>query len=205
MKRRYTTARRMLAITIGQNRMTAVSSQFPCTYDANGNLLTDGANTYEYDAWNRLARAKVNNKWFAYEHDALGRRIVEGSNPGNSNLDDRPTDIELYYNASWQVVQEKNVRGDGLGNTYDTTVSNVWSRAYIDALVLRDTTVVVTEGGLGGGGFGGQMIGGGGTGHKGAGQAVGCRSEAFQSGRRPVQRHAKSQPDWDGQHGRCHS
>jgi RHS repeat-associated protein len=43
------------------------------TYDANGSTLTDGMNTYVWDARNRLASADNNGASFSY--DPLGRRV----------------------------------------------------------------------------------------------------------------------------------
>jgi RHS repeat-associated protein len=45
------------------------------TYDANGNLTGDGANTYSFDAENRLLSATGPGGTAAYEYDAFGRRV----------------------------------------------------------------------------------------------------------------------------------
>jgi RHS repeat-associated protein len=56
-----------------------------------------------------------------YGHDAMGRRIVE---------DDQTEVTDLYYSASWQVLEE--YVDDDVNARY------VWSTVYIDAMVLRD-------------------------------------------------------------------
>ncbi len=45
------------------------------TYDANGNTLSDGMNTYVWDARNRLVSADNNGASFSY--DPLGRRVAK--------------------------------------------------------------------------------------------------------------------------------
>jgi RHS repeat-associated protein len=57
-----------------------------------------------------------------YKYDALGRRIVE--NPGTVN--------DLYYDAAWQILEE---RSNGVSTA---TIQYIWSPVYVDALVLRD-------------------------------------------------------------------
>ena len=44
------------------------------------------------------------------------------------------TTVHLYYSANWQVLEER----EGVGTTPKSQY--VWSLAYVDALVLRDTT-----------------------------------------------------------------
>jgi RHS repeat-associated protein len=47
-------------------------------YDANGNLRSDGAQTYVYDSLNRLVRVigPSGGELARYQHDALGRRVL---------------------------------------------------------------------------------------------------------------------------------
>lgn len=72
-----------------------------------------------YDAWNRLTAYKNGSTVLAsYSHDALKRRITEGSSK------------VLYYSAEWQVLEE---RESGV-----VKVQHVWSPVYIDAMVARD-------------------------------------------------------------------
>nr|MCR4665169.1 RHS domain-containing protein [Paludibacteraceae bacterium] len=64
------------------NAYTAVSGAINVTptYDGNGNLLTDGSHTYQYDLSNRLSSA--DNKAATYAYDALGRRISKATADG---------------------------------------------------------------------------------------------------------------------------
>ncbi|WP_198174880.1 RHS repeat-associated core domain-containing protein [Spirosoma arboris] len=50
-------------------------SNAPPTYDKNGNLVSDGSNTYEYDPENRLLSIQNGTTKVAYTYDALGRRV----------------------------------------------------------------------------------------------------------------------------------
>jgi RHS repeat-associated protein len=94
------------------------------TYDANGNLTKDERGYQcSYDAWNRLVQVKdaSNNVLATYKYDGLGRRIQETEGG---------TTTDLYYNAAWQVVEER-VSGAA-------RVQYVWSAAGTDVLVERD-------------------------------------------------------------------
>jgi RHS repeat-associated protein len=99
------------------------------SYDHAGNLTINGTFAYAYDAWNELVSARNGGTTVAgYAYDALGRRIVE-SYPQST------TTNHLYYSPQWQVIEE---RRNGTANT-DAKYQIVWSAAYIDALILRDT------------------------------------------------------------------
>lgn len=65
-------------------------------YDPNGNLLTDGLNTYAYNSRNQLI--SVNNDSTArYKYDALGRRISKTTSSGTLHYHyDGENDIEGY-------------------------------------------------------------------------------------------------------------
>jgi len=56
------------------NRLTnAAGTAF--TYDVNGNMLTQGANTFAYDLENRLTNAVVGGVIHQYQYDGLGNRL----------------------------------------------------------------------------------------------------------------------------------
>ncbi len=106
-----------------QNEETAAGSS-TLTFDNNGNLtFDDQGHTLVYDAWNRLVTVKNGATTLtSYQYDALGRRIVE--NPGTVH--------DLYYDAAWQVLEER------WGGVSTATIQYIWSPVYIDALILRD-------------------------------------------------------------------
>src|SRR4029078_11520572 len=129
-----------------QNGATTIESS-SLTFDNNGNTKNDTTNTYTYDAWNRIATTTKSSKTYAYAYDALGRRIIEGSAPGSFGGGGGSVgDTDLYYSAAWQVVEEDTTYANGTvdenGNDLTiTNVENVWSPAYIDALVERAVNV----------------------------------------------------------------
>ncbi len=107
-----------------QNQVTGVGSD-TLAYAANGNLSIDANdNEYEYDAWNRLVRITNIDPEITYAYDALGRPIIE----------DAGTARDLYYSASWQVLEERVASG----GTSVPRVQYVWSPTGIDTLVARD-------------------------------------------------------------------
>ncbi|KVF14464.1 peptidase C39 [Burkholderia vietnamiensis] len=70
------------------NQLTTLSNpppaSQPLTYDANGNLLSDGGRTYSWDAENRLvaiAYPGQSGKATSFTYDGLGRRISISSTP----------------------------------------------------------------------------------------------------------------------------
>jgi len=108
-----------------QNQYTSISGQTTPAYDNDGNLTTDpDGNTYVYDAWNRLVAVKNGSTTLeTYSYDALGRRITENSG----------TLVNLYYNADWQVIEERN------SGSSTASVQYVWCPLLIDTLVERDS------------------------------------------------------------------
>ena len=64
----------------GLNQYTTVGAASP-TYDANGNLITDGTNTYIYDAENRLVSATTAGVTATLTYDPMGRlwQLVKAS------------------------------------------------------------------------------------------------------------------------------
>ncbi len=102
-----------------QNQLTNMGSS-TLTFDNNGNQTTDQTGkTLIYDAWNRLVEAKdESTTLIRYEHDALTRRIQEGT-------------TVVYHTSGWQAIEERNGSGQ-------VTQQYVYSPVYIDALIARD-------------------------------------------------------------------
>jgi RHS repeat-associated protein len=82
-------------------------------YDANGNLIEDSVNRYEYDAFNRLRRVtrKSGNAVVAvYRYDAFNRRISRAvTNSGALN-----EQVQYFYDG-WREIEE---RRDGSTQQY---------------------------------------------------------------------------------------
>jgi RHS repeat-associated protein len=108
------------------NEETGVGSA-TLTYDANGNMTTDQAgNQFVYDAWNRLVTVKDSSGTAleSFNYDGLSHRIT---------LTASGTTTDLYYSASWQVLEER------VGGV--ATAQYGWSPVYVDAMILRDRSV----------------------------------------------------------------
>ena len=86
------------AVYNADNQLTQWGST-AMSYDLNGNTLSDGMNTYTWDARNRLASANSNAATFSY--DPLGRRVSKTLLSATTNF--------LYDGAN--PVQEQNGSG----------------------------------------------------------------------------------------------
>jgi RHS repeat-associated protein len=108
-----------------QNEYTSFPGVATPAYDNNGNLTTDPTtgNSYVYDAWNRLVAVQNGGSALeSYSYDALGRRITENTG----------TQRDLYYNAAWQVIEER------VGGSSNASAQYVWCPLLSDTLVERD-------------------------------------------------------------------
>ena len=88
------------------NALTNLSGQ-PFTYDANGNLLSDGARTYSWDAESRLvaiAYPASPGKATAFAYDGLGRRVSIASTPSGGG----PTVTTSYLWCGVRICQARN-------------------------------------------------------------------------------------------------
>nr|WP_319397160.1 RHS repeat-associated core domain-containing protein [uncultured Desulfobacter sp.] len=85
------------------NQYTAVGGLNPA-YDGNGNLTSDGTNTYAYNAENRLVTAVTPDHTAAYVYDPMGRRIEK-------EVDSVTT---RYLHDGNQVIVEYNSTGTEL-------------------------------------------------------------------------------------------
>ena len=72
------------------------------TYDANGNLLTKGTLTFEYDGENRLVKVINGSSTYTYRYDYLGRRVRRS---GTGVTDKR------YIYDGWSLIAETNSSG----------------------------------------------------------------------------------------------
>jgi RHS repeat-associated protein len=95
------------------------------TFDNNGNTTKDETlKQYVYDAWNRMVTAKSSggSTLRSFTYDAIGRQVTRSG-----------FDPEVYYSKNYQDIEDRD-------NAYSpaTIAQNVWSMAYVDAMVLRD-------------------------------------------------------------------
>jgi RHS repeat-associated protein len=107
-----------------QNEVTQVAGN-NLTFDNNGNTTKDETGKqYVYDAWNRMVKAKSSggSTLRSFTYDAEGRQATRSG-----------FDPEIYYSDKYQDIEDRD-------NAYSpaTIAQNVWSMAYVDAMVLRD-------------------------------------------------------------------
>jgi RHS repeat-associated protein len=90
-------------------------------YDANGNLVSAGAQQFYYDYRNQLVEvwqaASTNTVYFKY--DCFGRRLEKAT----------PTTAERYYYAGWREIEEQS-------STNGTVATSVWGNG-IDELLEK--------------------------------------------------------------------
>ena len=100
----------------GLNQYTAVGGA-GYSYDADGNLLSDGVRSYVYNSENRMIRATAGTDVWEYEYDLLGNRsAVIHSGQRTSYLVDPFAgygDVVGSYNADGSL-QARYVHGNGL-------------------------------------------------------------------------------------------
>lgn len=95
------------ANNVNQYTMLAGGTAATLTYDANGNLLSDGAQTYQYDYENRLVSVGSGavGKYF---YDALGRRVLKVVGP----------DSTFFFYAQLRVIEERASSSGAVAATY---------------------------------------------------------------------------------------
>ncbi len=111
------------------------------TYDAAGNMTSDGTFNYTYDAWNRQVAVHARNAngttgslVAQYAYDGLNRRTSK-SVALASGLYER---TDTYFDENWQVLQQCQSISY-LPDAVACTVYSqyVWDLRYIDAPILR--------------------------------------------------------------------
>jgi RHS repeat-associated protein len=115
------------------------------TYDANGNLISDGARTYVYDVENRLVGAPGNGTVLVY--DPLGRLFQVSSNIAATRrlLYDGDALIGEYDTSGWMT--DRYVHGVSAGDDpllwYDNVRLN-WLHADPQGSIVAGTSIVGT-------------------------------------------------------------
>ena len=112
------------------------------TYDANGNLKSDGNCTYTYDAWNHIVSEFVNGLEYSgstvyYPYNALGERVTQTivPPPGFGN----GSQTFSFYNSGDQVAEDDVYTIPGSGSGYlSNKYTYVWGVGGINDLVARD-------------------------------------------------------------------
>ncbi len=110
------------------NAYTTVGSE-TMQYDGNGNMLSDGSHTYQYNYRNRIISVD-NGSTATYQYDALDRRICKAT----------VTDTIHYYYRGVQCIEELHANipsGEGQGWASHATVSYVYGIAIDDILSMH--------------------------------------------------------------------
>ena len=126
-----------------QNLITSISGGTTPTYDANGNMISASltsqpaaSDTLTYDAWNRLVKVTNSSGQIIaqYTYNAMGYRVTESYPQGGTGIPAGEIDY-IYYDSQWQAI-ETRTNGTAASNI---TSQMVWSAAYINAAILRDS------------------------------------------------------------------
>ncbi|MDR0535396.1 MAG: hypothetical protein LBG65_03455 [Puniceicoccales bacterium] len=98
----------------------------PLTYDADGNMLTDGTGkTYVWDCENRWIQVTLpNNELVKYHYDAGSRRVKREHivTTSSENLSETTTETITYLYDGWNVISETN----GSATAPIITKSYIW-------------------------------------------------------------------------------
>ena len=117
--------------TYSHNNMNAYTTVGNETlqYDGNGNMLSDGSHTYQYNYRNRMIGVD-NGTTSTYQYDALDRRISKTT----------ATDTILFFYRGVQCIEELHANipsGEGQGWVSHTTVSYIYGTAIDDILSMH--------------------------------------------------------------------
>lgn len=112
------------------NRQTAFGSQ-TLSYDLNGNLTSDGVNSYTWNARDQLASISGSGLSASFQYDAVGRRSSKTVNSATTGF---------LYNGD-NIAQEQsggsataNILGGGLDEFFGRTESSGTTTPLVDAL-----------------------------------------------------------------------
>jgi RHS repeat-associated protein len=98
----------------GLNQYTAAGT-VSFSYDANGNLSSDGTNSFVYDVENRLVYRSGNNTTATLRYDPLGRLFeVNGSDTGVTRFVYDRDALIAEFNSSGSMVQ-RHIHGPAIG------------------------------------------------------------------------------------------
>ncbi len=104
------------------------------TYDANGNLLSDGSEHYTYDAFNRLVSVKRFNSMIpigAYRYDAFNRRVQRTTSDSASNF------THSYIYSGWRCIEKRD--------DSDTVLKQFIWGIYLDELIQQKNLVALNN------------------------------------------------------------
>ena len=125
-------------LNVGVNAKNQITNS-GVSYNADGDMLTDGVNTYTYDAENRVAT--VNGSGTSYSYDAEGQRVEKNVGAAKTDynyFNGQPIAEYNSANGSWSdyiyVGSRRLVRGDNYEDTIrirGTRCSNCGTQWYL--------------------------------------------------------------------------
>jgi len=124
--------------TNAANEITSTTGIATPTYDAAGNMISDGTLNYKYDAWNRQVKVstmvgETERTVAEYVFDGANRRVEKTVYDLSSG--DPAATTDYFYNRQWQVLEERMLPA---GESQSTVVTQyVWDQSYIDTPVVR--------------------------------------------------------------------
>lgn len=121
------------------NQLTQWGAQ-NLTYDLDGNLLSDGVNTYTWNARNQLASVNAGNV-FNFQYDAFGRRLTNPS--GNSLLYDGANVVQELSGTSPVVNRLTGGIDEFFSRTDSTGTFSPLTDALGSTVALTDSTGTV--------------------------------------------------------------
>jgi RHS repeat-associated protein len=109
------------------NEITSSTGVATPTYDAAGNMTSDGTLNYVYDAWNRQVAVYDGAALVAtYQFDGRNNRVTKTLADG--------TKTDYFYDQQSQVLEERQTV---LGQSSPMVTQYVWDQSYIDTPVVR--------------------------------------------------------------------
>lgn len=122
------------------NRMTSVNG-VPYAWDANGNLVSDGVNTYAYNHANQLVGLSDGDNSYAFAYNGLGDRLQQSANGVTTNYT-----LDLSAGLTQVLADGANAYLYGLGRIGEQATE--WAYHLPDALgsvrQLADSAGVVS-------------------------------------------------------------
>jgi len=125
------------------HRLSAITGERTFQYDAAGNTLANGPATFSYNDRSRMATSTVDGLTTAYQHNALGQRVIKSNSVGNTHYlydlggrliaeaDGSSGEIQVEYTyldgeplAMWRDAVAQPLDTDGDGTPDDTDLDD---------------------------------------------------------------------------------
>jgi hypothetical protein len=115
-----------------ENQITDMTGAASIAYDSDGNMVTDQSGLqYVYNAWSQVVNVENSEDTVleTYTYDGLGDHVTNTVYSGETS-----TTTSFYYSTAGQVLEEQ------ANATSYYTQRYVWSPAYVNEMIARDTS-----------------------------------------------------------------